>query len=104
MEEPALPLYCRTGRDGLRFKVHLTPRSATEGLTGLHGDALKVKVKAPPVDGRANEALVKFLTRTFGLRSGAIEVVSGHSSRNKMVRVEGLTREAFMSRLADLIR
>ncbi|MEW5723382.1 MAG: DUF167 domain-containing protein [Thermodesulfobacteriota bacterium] len=86
---------------GVRFKVHLTPRAARNELAGVHGDALKIRLKAPPVEGRANAALVKFVAAALGLPQGAVEIVGGWSSRSKTVRVEGLGPDEVAARLAD---
>ena len=91
--------YCRPAESGAVFKVHLTPRASSEGLGGVHGDALKVRVKAPPVDGRANEALLKLLAKSLKVKNKSLDLVSGQTSRTKMVVVEGLTPEEVTSRL-----
>jgi hypothetical protein len=80
-------------KDGVGFQVLLTPRSARDQLAGRMGDAVKIKIKAPPVDGRANEALVKFLAKTLGVPAGRVRILSGLTSRSKTVAVEGLTPE-----------
>jgi uncharacterized protein (TIGR00251 family) len=57
---------------------------------GLYGDALKVKLTSPPVDGEANKELVEVLAKECGIRKGDIEIVSGKSSKNKLVRIAGI--------------
>jgi hypothetical protein len=84
---------------GIRLKIRLTPKSSKEAIEGLHGDALKVKVKAPPVDGKANKALVKCLARRLGVTTAEIEITSGLTSRNKVVLVHGLSPEEMAKRL-----
>lgn len=78
---------------GCSFGVHVVPRSRREEVTGLYGDALKVRVKAPPVDGKANQALRSFLAKELNISRDAVKVLSGHSSRHKRVRVTGVTAE-----------
>lgn len=63
------------------------------GLAGLHGDALKVRVSAPPVDGAANDMLVKLLAATFGVPARSIAIVSGHTSRSKVVEIAGISED-----------
>ncbi|MDY6851765.1 MAG: DUF167 domain-containing protein [Thermodesulfobacteriota bacterium] len=92
-------LYCREDGQGARFKVRLSPRASREGMGGLHGDALKVRVKAPPVDGRANEALVRFLAKVLGVRRSSLEIVSGRTGRTKVLRVAGLSPGQVTARL-----
>jgi uncharacterized protein (TIGR00251 family) len=66
------------------------PRASRTELAGRHGDVLKVRVAAPPVDGAANEALLRFLAETLGVSRGAVELVAGSGSRSKIVAVRGL--------------
>ena len=73
--------------DGIVLSLHIQPRASREGVVGLHGEALKVALKAPPVDGAANEALIRFLSKKLGAPKSACELVSGQSSRAKRVRV-----------------
>lgn len=91
--------YCREDGQGARFKVRLSPRASREGMGGLHGDALKVRVKAPPVDGRANEALVRLLAKVLGVSRSSLEIVSGRTGRTKVLRVAGLSPGEVTARL-----
>ena len=76
---------------GVRFGVRVQPRASSAGVTGLHGDALKVRVHAAPVDGAANEAVVDVLAAALEVPRSAIRIVSGASSRTKVVEVMGVT-------------
>jgi len=71
----------------LEFKVLAVPRSSKNQIVGSHGDALKVKLKAPPVDGAANKMCLDFLAKTFQVPRACLEIASGHSSRQKLVVV-----------------
>jgi uncharacterized protein len=83
-----------TERDGpLRFSVHVQPRASRSEIVGLHGDALKVRLSAPPVDGAANEALVELLAAALGVSCAAVRVVAGATSRGKVVEVNGVSVE-----------
>ncbi|MDI6906518.1 MAG: DUF167 domain-containing protein [Thermoanaerobacterales bacterium] len=73
----------------MTLHVRLQPRAARNELAGLHGDALKVRVTAPPVDGLANKALCAYLADLLGVPAGRISIRSGHTGRDKLVRVEG---------------
>ncbi|HJW83202.1 MAG TPA: DUF167 domain-containing protein [Anaerolineae bacterium] len=75
------------------FAVRTLPRSGRDEVSGVQGDALKVKLAAPPVEGAANAALIELLARQLGVRKSAVAIVGGIRSRNKVVRVEGITRE-----------
>src|SRR5262245_38037625 len=72
------------------LRVHAQPGAGRSAVTGRFGDALKVKVAAPPVEGRANTALLAFLAKEFGLKPADVTLVSGQSSRTKRVRLGGL--------------
>lgn len=87
-----------TETDGaLTFEVKVAPRASKSALAGEHGGALKVRVAAPPVEGAANEELTRLLAKTFGVAARDVEVVSGHASKTKRVRVQGAT-------VSDLMR
>ena len=69
-------------------------------MAGVHGAALKVRLHAPPVDGAANEELVKFLARSLGVARRAVRIVAGQTSRSKVVEIEGVSA-ASVQALAD---
>lgn len=71
--------------DSLEFKVLAVPRSSKNQIVGSHGDALKVKLKAPPVDGAANKMCISFLAKTFRIPKTDLEIIAGQSSRQKQV-------------------
>ena len=73
----------------VEFLVRVVPRSSRSEIVGLHDGALKVKLNAPPVDGAANDELVKLLAKEFKVAAGAVEIVRGHASRSKRIRVRG---------------
>jgi len=70
------------------------PRASKTELAGIHGDALKIRLSAPPVDGAANDALVEFLAETFAVPRRNVRLVSGESSRSKIVEIEGINERA----------
>lgn len=71
-------------------KVYLQPRSSKNEIGGLYRDGIKVKVTAPPIEGKANEALIRFLASEFGIPSSHIEILKGHRSREKTLKILGL--------------
>jgi uncharacterized protein (TIGR00251 family) len=83
------------------LKVRLQPRASRDGIDGLHGDALKVRVTAPPVEGRANKAVKKLLAEKFGLSPSQIEIIAGERSREKLLRISGISK-ADMERVLDI--
>lgn len=87
----------QTVAGGVRLSVRVQPKASANAVTGIHGDALKVRITAPPVDGAANEALVELLSATFGIPQYAITIVAGAGSRSKVVQLAGLTEERVRS-------
>ena len=75
--------------DVIRFAVRVQPRASSSGFVGLRGDALKVRLSAPPVEGAANDALVELLARALGVSRSAVTIVAGATSRTKLVEVRG---------------
>lgn len=76
--------------DTATFEVKVVPRASKNQIVGREGNAVKIRLNAPPVEGKANEALVKFLAEMLGVHRAQIEIVSGHSSQHKIVRVHGV--------------
>jgi uncharacterized protein (TIGR00251 family) len=89
------------GDDEVVLRVHVQPGTGRSAVVGRHGDALKVRVAAPPVEGRANEALVHFLAATLGVQEDAVALVSGESSRAKRVRISGVEPDEVKHLLED---
>jgi len=84
-----------TGTIGpVRLTLHIQPRARTTELAGPHGDAIKIRLQAPPVDDAANRELVDFLARTLGVSRSAVTITAGRSSRRKTVAITGITRAA----------
>lgn len=79
--------------------VRVVPRSSKEGVAGFEGGVVRIRLNAPPVEGKANEALVRFLAKAVGVPKNRIALVTGEKGRNKIVRVVGITREALMAAL-----
>jgi len=92
-----IPLQRTAG--GVSFAVKVHPSAKKNGVTGEVGDALKVSLTAPPVDGRANEACIDFFAKLLKVPRSSVTIASGQSSRNKVVRVAGLTAEQVRARL-----
>ncbi|WKZ66741.1 MAG: DUF167 domain-containing protein [Flavobacteriales bacterium] len=74
------------------LSVHAQPGAKRTEVAGVHGDALRIRLAAPPVDGQANEALITFLAGAFGVPKRQVDLLSGHASRSKRVRVNGATK------------
>jgi len=85
--------------EGVTFKVTVQPRGSRNELVGLQGDALKIKLTAPPVEGAANRMCVEFLAKSLKVRKSDVEIIQGHSSRAKKVLVRSASRDSIESLL-----
>lgn len=92
----------RVAGDGrITLTLHIQPGAKKSEFAGRHGEALKIRLAAPPVDGKANEALVKFVAERLGLAKSAISLISGQTSRHKILEVRGASVEAIAALLPD---
>jgi len=82
-----------------RIRVHLTPRAARDEVTGWRNEVLRVRVAAPPVDGKANAALERLLAKALDIAPGRVRVSAGARGREKTVAIEGLDRDEVEARL-----
>ena len=82
------------------FYVQVQPRASRDAIEGEHADALKIRLTAPPVDDRANEALVRLLAERLNVPRAAVRIVAGEKSRRKRVVVAGVKREQVLALLA----
>lgn len=85
--------WCRPAADGVRLAVHVQPRASRTEVVGRHGEALKIRLAAPPVDGAANEALVRFVAERLGVARSAVRIAAGETSRAKTVAVAGIAAD-----------
>ncbi|MFB6261676.1 MAG: DUF167 domain-containing protein [Thiohalorhabdaceae bacterium] len=79
----------------LLLHVRVQPKAANDGIAGLYGDTLKVRITAPPVEGKANQHLLNFLAKELGLAKGAVTVAKGFKGRDKTLRLAGADPAAF---------
>ena len=82
-----------------RLVVHVVPRAKRTEVVGRHGDALKIKLKAPPVDGAANAELVRFVAERLDVPRSAVTITAGHTSRRKTVEIHGSDTAEALGRL-----
>lgn len=78
---------------GATFAIKVHPRARKNAITGELGDALKLSLTAPPVEGRANEACIEFFANLLNVPQSSVTIASGKSSRNKLIRVAGLSAD-----------
>jgi uncharacterized protein (TIGR00251 family) len=100
---PALPvetsmLTIHTSPKGVAFAIKVHPRAKKNAITGEVGDALKVALTAPPVDGKANEACIEFFAKLLKVPRSSVTIASGQSSRNKVILVAGMSARQVQSR------
>jgi uncharacterized protein (TIGR00251 family) len=86
-------------REGVRLSVRVQPRAAKSEIAGLFGDRIRIRLAAPPVDGAANEALVRFLAEALGIPARSVTIAGGHASRSKTVIAAGVSAAEAAARL-----
>src|SRR6185369_12776956 len=84
---------------GATFSIKVHPRAKRDGITGEVGEALKLSLTTPPVDGRANQSCIDFFAKLLKVSRSSVTIAAGESSRNKVIRVSGLKSEEIRSRL-----
>ena len=99
METP-LPAYLKPQPDGVLLAVKLQPRASKSEIGGALGEELRIKVTAPPVDAAANEALIRLLAETLDCPRNCVELIRGHTSRHKTIKLHGLEAAAVAAKLA----
>ncbi len=86
---------------GTTFAVKIHPRAKKNAITGKVGEKLKVALTAPPVDGKANRACIDFFAKLLNVPRSSVTIAAGQTSRNKVIRVAGLTAQQVRDRLGD---
>jgi uncharacterized protein len=89
---------------GITFAVKVHPRARKNAITGVVGDALKLALTAPPVEGKANQAVIEFFAELFAIPRSSVTIASGETSRNKIVRIAGVSKPAAEQRLAENLK
>jgi len=85
--------------EAVTFAVKVHPRARENAITGELGDALKLSVTAPPIDGRANEACIEFFAKLLKVPRSSVTIASGHGSRNKVIRIAGISATELRERI-----
>ena len=88
---------------GATFAVRLHPRAKKDAITGTLGDALKISLTAPPIEGRANLACIEFLADLLKLPRSSITIAAGQTSRNKLIRISGVSAADVETRLRRVV-
>ena len=87
--------------NGVQFKLKIQPRASKNEVSGFQGDALKVRLTAPPVDGEANEACVEYIARLLAVPKRTVRIVAGHTSTHKMIEVAGVNKDEVLRIVGD---
>lgn len=88
---------------GISFAVRVQPRARKNAVTGILGDSLKLALTAPPVEGKANHAVIDFFADLFEIPRSSVTIASGDTSRNKVIRIAGLALTAVQQKLASIL-
>jgi uncharacterized protein len=91
--------WLRQSGDDVVLTLHIQPGAKRTEIAGQHGEALKIRLAAPPVDGKANDCLIAFLADRLGIAKSRLELVSGQSNRAKRVRADGVSADFVVARL-----
>ena len=89
-----------TGSSEVKVSLRVSPNAARNGIVGLSDGIWQVKVAAPPVKGQANRELLAFLSQILGVSKGVLTIVKGHTTKNKVVAIAGLSQEEITKRLS----
>lgn len=96
-----LPAYLTTQSDGVLLAVKLQPRASKSEIVGPLGAELRIKVTAPPVDAAANEALLRLLAEVLDCPRGKVELIRGHTSRHKIIKLHGMQPNLVTAKLGN---
>jgi len=97
-----MPPYLTLTKKGIYLRIHAQPAARKEGLRGIHGDAIKIAIRAAPQDGKANIAIAILLAALLNVKKSNVTIVAGHQSRSKRFFIEGNT-EALKNAIALLM-
>ncbi len=86
-------------KHGVVLQIHAVPRAQRTALQGLHGDAIKIRLQAPPQEGQANKVLLQFLSKILGISQGQIRLLTGASHRKKRILISGLPADTIRAKL-----
>jgi uncharacterized protein (TIGR00251 family) len=92
----------RETETGVLFRIRVVPRASRCESAGFQDDALRIRITAPPVEGRANEACIALLAELLGVKKGQVAIIAGHASRTKTVAVQGVMAAEIAALIAEL--
>ncbi len=103
MSKPTGYPFIQATREGLLLSLYIQPSARKDELCGIRAGSLKIRLNAPPVDGRANKRLVEYLARVFCIKRSSVEIVGGHTSRTKQVRLKDIEKERVETVVSTLL-
>ena len=89
---------------GITFAIKVHPRARKNAINGMIGNALKLSLTAPPVDGKANQAVIEFFADLFAIPRSSVTIASGETNRNKVVRITGVSKTLAEQRLSENLK
>jgi hypothetical protein len=98
-----IPVPIQESAKGISFAVKVHPRARKNAITGIVGDALKLALTAPPIEGKANQAVIEFFADLFAIPRSSVTIASGETSRSKVIRISGLSRMTAEQRLSETL-
>ncbi len=87
--------------DGVVLSVRAVPRASKNAIQGVHDGALKIRLTTPPVDGKANQALIKYLSKALKISKSQIELMQGETSRHKILKITGITMDEIIRKTEE---
>jgi uncharacterized protein (TIGR00251 family) len=94
------PIPIRETADGAIFRIRVVPRASRSQAVGIQGDALKLRITEPPVEGKANDECIRLLAKILGVKKTQVTIIAGHTGRTKTVAVEGIGAGAVVAILS----
>jgi uncharacterized protein (TIGR00251 family) len=85
------------------LSLHVVPGAKKSEFVGMHGDRIKLRIAAPPVDGQANEEVIRFVAVSLGFKISQVKLIAGESSRQKSIRIDCQNSETVLSRVLELV-
>ena len=86
-------------KEGIQFSAAIQPRASKNEISGVLNGALKIRLTSPPVEGAANRTCIKFLAKSLGISPSRVDIVGGLTSKNKIIRIEGMNEAAFLKKV-----
>ncbi|MBT3183785.1 MAG: DUF167 domain-containing protein [Nitrospina sp.] len=100
---PETPFKINACENSIRFSAVIQPRSSRNEIAGVYNNSLKIRLTSPPVDGAANKTCIKFLAKWLGMSPANVRIVTGLSSKNKVIEIDGIDESVFRDKLTAKI-